>query len=519
MEATDVLIIGAGPTGLMLANWLVRLGVRVVIADGKAGPTRESRAVIVQVRSLEVYDQLGIPAAEQGQRAEAITLWQGNQRIGSVALTALGTGITPHPYPLILEQSRNETLLYEHLLTLGGTVRWRTRFTGLAAERDGVTATLEGEDGTRQTVRARYICGADGTHSALRHALGIPFPGSSNASHFYVADVHATGSLDEGRANFYFGTIDFLLAFPLDAHDHVRLIGIAPPPRDEGAPPAFADVREGIEQRMGIQVHTVEWFASFRVNHRVAEHFRLGRAFLLGDAAHAHSPIGGQGMNTGLLDAQNLAWKLAAVVRGDADERLLDRYASERRPIARTLVQTTDRLFTLLTTDNAITGLVRGRLLPLLLGRLLRSRPVTPAHADQRMRGPALARLAFGSVSQLRINYRRSPLSRGRAGTVRGGDRLPFVPFGTSSNFAALEEACPQIHVYGIPAPDLRRWCARHPDFRLHVFPYTRAARAAGFADGATYLLRPDGYVSLALPRFEDQELTRMLRDGWGWNV
>lgn len=519
MESTDALIIGAGPTGLMLANWLVRLGVRVLVADSKAGPTHESRAVIVQARSLEVYDQLGIPAAEHGQRVGAITLWQGDRRISSVVVGPLGAGLTPHPYPLILEQSRNEALLYDHLLTLGGAVRWRTRFTGLAAGRDGVTATLQEEDGTRHTVQARYVCGADGAHSPLRHALGIPFPGSSNANRFYVADVRATGCLDAGQANFYFGATDFLLAFPIDAREHFRFIGIVPPTSAQSSAIGFTDLRAHIEQRLGIRVCSVEWFSTFMVHHRVADVFRLGRAFLLGDAAHAHSPVGGQGMNTGLLDAQNLAWKLAAVIRGDAEERLLDSYARERRPVARALVRTTDRLFGVVTARNAATTLVRGRLVPLLLGRLLRGPSSATPRAVRRRRGPALARLAFGFVSQIRIAYPHSPLSRGRAGGVRGGDRLPFVPLGTSSNFAALREARPQIHVYGTPAPGLRAWCTRHPTIPLHVFPHTRAARAAGLAEGATYLLRPDGYISLALPRFDEGALTRMLRQGWGWTL
>ena len=518
METTDVLIIGAGPTGLMLANWLVRLGVRVLLADSKAGPTRESRAVIVQARSLEGYDQLGIPAATYGQHVNGITFWQGRRRIAGLAIGTVAEGLTPHPYPLILEQSRNETLLYEHLLTLGGAVRWRTRFTGVTTASDGVTATLQEEDGGSQTVRARFICGADGAHSALRHLLDIPFPGSSNASRFYVADVRATGCLEEGRGNFNFGAADFMLAFPIDDGDHFRLIGIVPPQAHAGSPIPFADVQAHLARRMGIRISAVEWFATFMVNHRVAASFRLGRAFLLGDAAHAHSPVGGQGMNTGLLDAHNLAWKLAAVVRGDADDRLLDSYERERRPIARTLVRTTDRLFGIITARNAIMTLARGRLLPLVIGALLQGpQPAIPP-SGTRQRSAALPRFVFGTIAQLRIAYTRSPLSRGRAGTVRGGDRLPFVPFGTSSNFAVLREACPQIHVYGTPAPDLSAWCARHPAFRLHVFPCTRAARAAGLAENATYLLRPDGYISLALPRFDEQEFTRMVRWGWGWN-
>ena len=178
--------------------------------------------------------------------------------------------------------------------------------------------------------------------------------------------MRATGSLEAGRANFNFGSADFLLAFPIDDREHFRLIGVVPPRQQTEAAIAFADVQPHIEQRMGIRVGAVDWFATFAVNHRVAASFRRGRAFLLGDAAHAHSPVGGQGMNTGLLDAQNLAWKLAAVIRGDADDRLLESYEGERRPIARTLVRTTDRLFGLITARNAVTALVRGRLLPFI---------------------------------------------------------------------------------------------------------------------------------------------------------
>jgi 2-polyprenyl-6-methoxyphenol hydroxylase-like FAD-dependent oxidoreductase len=517
METTDVVIVGAGPAGLMLANWLVRLGTRVFIADSKAGPTRESRALIVQVRSLEVYDQLGIPAAAHGQRVDGITLWQGHRRIANLQIGALADGLTPYPYPLVLEQSRNETLLYEHLLALGGTVHWRTRFTGLTTDSDGITATFEREEGGTQAVRARYICGADGAHSPLRHLLEIPFPGSSNAGKFYVADVHASGSLEAGRANFNFGSADFALAFPMDDRDHVRLIGVVPPLHPGAAAISFADVQPHVEGRLGVRVHSVEWFATFAVNHRVAAAFRRGRAFLLGDAAHAHSPVGGQGMNTGLLDAQNLAWKLAAVIRGDATEHLLDSYEAERQPFARTLVRTTDRAFGLITARNPAMTLLRGRLIPLILGLLFQRTPTaSPAPAKRGRRG-GLPNTFFGIIGQIGIAYPRSPLSGGRAGRVRGGDRLPFVPLGTSSNFAALRDAAPQIHVYGTPAPGLRDWCARHPAFHLHTFPYTRAARAAGLAEGATYLVRPDGYVSLALAEFDEVKLSRMLREGWGW--
>jgi hypothetical protein len=250
---------------------------------------------------------------------------------------------------------------------------------------------------------------------------------------------------------------------------------------------SWDDVSRRVIEWMRIDVANVNWFSTYHVHHRVAEHFRQGRSFLLGDAAHIHSPVGAQGMNTGIGDAVNLAWKLAAVLRERADASLLDSYEPERIAFARRLVATTDRAFTGVTSSSAMARLVRLRLVPYLIPLLFRLRP--------------LRRLMFRTVSQTAVNYRASSLSEGRAGAVRGGDRLPWVePESTGAgtdNFTPLDSIDWQVHVYGEASTDIRAACAERR-LPLHVFAWRRAMRWTGLRRDAVYLVRPDGYVALA---------------------
>lgn len=532
--STDVLIVGAGPAGLMLANWLVRLGVSTLVVDRKAGPTRESRALIVQARSLEIYDQLGMADAvdQAGRRVDGLSVWSATEQLGQFAFGAVGAGRTPHPYVFMLEQSENERLLHEHLRELGGEVRWNTALETLSQDADGVTATLRLPDGTNRRVRASYLAGADGAGSAVRQAVAVPFEGSTNPHLFYVADTVAQGALTSGQVNIKLGGRLFLIGFPMNGDGRFRLIGIVPSARLRSDRPDFEDVRPVVEQDFQVRVSEVAWFSSYAVSHLVAARFRQGRVFLLGDAGHVHSPLGGQGMNTGLSDAHNLAWKLAAVLRGEAGDVLLDSYQSERRAFARSLVRTTDRLFSAVTKDNLITRQLREHVLPALARRVLHSaaedgqappEATSPVADEDEPLGPentpALARLAFGVVSQTRIHYGESQLSKGRAGSVSGGDRLPWVPLGVGDNYQALRSARPGLHVYGDAAADPRAWAARHPGIEAHVYPFTEQAGVAGLRRDAVYLVRPDGYVSLAMPEFDGAALSAMLTHGWGWRV
>jgi hypothetical protein len=280
---------------------------------------------------------------------------------------------------------------------------------------------------------------------------------------------------------------DLLAIFPMKGQGRGRLIGtLRESAIEPGREIGWSDVSRNAVERLGITVDRVGWFSSYRVHHRVAEHFRVGRVFLLGDAAHIHSPVGGQGMNTGIGDAVNLAWKLAAVLRGRAAAPLLGTYEPERIAFAERLVATTDRVFTLVSRNGPIARTVRLEAVPRILPALMQRR--------------AMRRWVFRTISQTAIHYRRSALSQGRAGSVHGGDRLPWVApprDGGDDNFAPLRALGWQAHVYGTPAAAALLACERH-HLPLHTFNWSTQCGEAGLAPDALYVIRPDGYVGLA---------------------
>jgi hypothetical protein len=325
----------------------------------------------------------------------------------------------------------------------------------------------------------------------VRTTLGIGFGGGTYAHLFYVADVQASGAVIDGNIHVALDTNDFLAVFARRPAGAVRLVGTVRSDAARTSPEqiSWEDVSQRVMKWLPIQVERVNWFSTYRVHHRVAEHFRRGRAFLLGDAAHIHSPVGGQGMNTGIGDAVNLAWKLAAVLTGRAPESILDSYEPERIAFARRLVQTTDRAFSMVTSPSWSARLIRLEIFPRLLAVLIKTR--------------AMRRFMFRTVSQTAVNYRGSPMSQGRAGAVHGGDRLPWVPLGEDTdNFAPLASLGWQVHVYGKAQPEIESLC-RDRGVPLHAFPWRAAVGTSGLERDAVYLVRPDGYVGLADPRAE----------------
>jgi 2-polyprenyl-6-methoxyphenol hydroxylase-like FAD-dependent oxidoreductase len=485
---TDVLIVGAGPTGLALALWLARLGVRVRIVDktGEAGTT--SRAVAVQARTLELYSQIGLADAvvERGRNVAAVNLWVSGKQVAHAEFGAMGAGISPFPYALIYPQDEHERLLIDRLADAGVEVERRTELLGSEHAPAHVRARLRRPDGTQSVCEAAYLAGCDGAHSTVREGLGIGFPGGTYAHVFYVADVQASGATMNGEIHVGLDASDFLAVFPLQDDGRARLVGTV----REGAQPldtlSWRDVSQRVIEWMRIEVANVNWFSTYRVHHRVADHFAKGRAFLLGDAAHIHSPVGGQGMNTGIGDAANLAWKLAAVLHGRAHASILDSYEPERIAFARRLVATTDRAFTGVTSSRPIARCVRLDILPRLIPLLFPFR--------------AVRRLMFRTVSQTAVNYRGSSLSEGRAGAIHGGDRLPWVKTDSNAvedNFRPLTSLDWQVHVYGDAAPEMYSLCDGRK-LPLHVFPWRPQMGRMGLRRNAVYLVRPDGYVGLA---------------------
>ena len=490
MQRCEVLIAGAGPTGLVLALWLTRLGVRVRIGDKLAEAGTTSRAIGVQARTLEFYSQLGFAEEiiARGLKFGAANLWVKGRRVARVPFGDMGAGSSPYPYMLMFPQDEHERLLIERLGALGVRVERPTELVGFDDRGAGVIAHLKHADDSDESCEAVYLAGCDGARSVVRDRLGVGFPGGTYAHLFYVADAVGSGPVMNHELHVALDDAGFLAAFPMPGEGHARLIGtVKEAAVAANRPLQWSDVSGVIIDRLKIGVARINWFSTYHVHHRVARRFRAGNAFLLGDAAHIHSPVGAQGLNTGLGDAVNLAWKIAAVLQRRSPARLLDTYEPERIAFARRLIATTDRAFQAVTGDGRVARLIRTRLVPLLMPPLFSLTLVR--------------RFMFRTVSQTAIEYRRSALSSGAAGAIDAGDRLPWFAGdggpGAPGNFAPLVSLDWQMHVYAPASPELAKMCTEH-GLALHVFPWRDSMRASGFAPDAAYVIRPDGYVGCA---------------------
>ena len=479
---TDVLVVGAGPTGLVLALWLTRRGARVRIIDKLPAPATTSRALAVQARTLELYAQLGLADAvvARGRKAAGANLWVAGRKVARAPFGDIGAGVSPYPYALIYPQDEHERMLIDRLHADGVEVERSTELSTFDSSAESIRARLRRPDGSSETCDATYIAGCDGAHSVVRQQLNIAFPGGTYEHVFYVADVDARGAVMNGEVHVALDRNDFLALFPLYDAGRARLVGTVRSNAESRREITWEDVGKQVIEWMRIDVDRVRWLSTYRVHHRVADRFRAGRAFLLGDAAHIHSPVGGQGMNTGIGDAVNLAWKLADVIVRRAGTALLDSYEPERIAFARRLVNTTDRAFVAVTSDSTLARLIRLKIAPPLIAQLFAI--------------PRLRRLMFRIVSQTAITYRESELSEG----PDGGDRLPWVDLGDGGdNFAPLSSLDWQVHVYGTATADLRELCARRA-LPIHEFAWSAAMRRQGIARDALYLVRPDGHIGLS---------------------
>jgi 2-polyprenyl-6-methoxyphenol hydroxylase-like FAD-dependent oxidoreductase len=502
----------------VLALSLARRGVPFRIIDDDRGPGAHSRAMAVHARTLELYRQFGFAGAivDQGVKIATIHLRESKDgesphELSKVDLSQMGDDSTPYPFVLAYAQDDHERFLVQQLEAAGGRVEWNTSLGGFTQDDAGVRATVvrtvtqddagmragvvrAGEE--REEIAAAYICGCDGPHSRVREVTGVGFPGGTYDQHFYVADVKIAQTMDNDL-RMTLGEHTLALMLPVRTTGMQRLIGLVPPELTNERDLSFETIRERVESLLGISVVNVNWFSTYRVHHRVAEHFRIGRAFLAGDAGHIHSPVGAQGMNTGIGDAINLGWKLAHVALGRAGANILDSYEPERIAFARSLVSTTDRAFR--------PGIAEG-----LVGEIAR-RIVAPMVFSVATKFSMTRHAFFRTLSQIRIHYHDSPLSEGQAGDVRGGDRLPWLGRDAVDNFAPLRSLDWQLHVYGDVAPDVSAACAEL-SLPFHSFGWTDDASDRGFERGASYLVRPDGYVALAASENAAEKLRAYVR-------
>ena len=508
----DVLIVGAGPTGLMLANQLGRRGVRTLIIDRHAGPSLQTRALGVQARTLEIYARLGIVdrALELGKRATGANLWAEGRKMARVPLGDAGKSVSPYPFILILGQDDNERIMGDRLRDWGLSVQWNTELLGLEQAPGQVTVTLGQADGTTRKTTAAWVAGCDGARSAVRELNGITFPGAPYQHVFFVADVEMTGNMVPDEVNAYLFRDGFHLLFPMRGRDHWRIVGILPPSLRQQDDVAFDAVIPSLrsEAGAGLSFKACTWFSTYRIHHRSASRFRDRRCFLLGDAAHIHSPVGAQGMNTGLQDAYNLGWTLALVARQQADEGLLDSYEQERLPVARRLLNTTDRAFRLVVSDGRLAGLLRTRVL---------ARIAAFAMGRERIQAAA-----FRAVSQTGIHYRTSRLSTSQqdlpAGAPRAGDRFPWLQLRFRADgsvedlFEQLDDTRFNLIVFGQSLP-AGAALAFGDLLRIHLIPSDAANDAALNRNEiplpSFFLLRPDGHVGLCGARLDAASVAR----------
>lgn len=472
MTHVPVLIAGAGPTGLVLALWLTKIGIKVRIIDKALEKETTSRALVIHARTLEFYRQLKISddVISAGFKFPALNLWINHKPKARVQLSDVGQGLTPFPYIIILPQDQHEELLRKKLKELGVEIEQGAELINFEQNEKPVTAEIRKHDGTIEKLTANYLAGCDGAHSIVRKKLDVGFEGSTYPHMFYVADVIGSGPALNGELHVSLDKSEFMAFFPLKQPGHARLIGIIREDQDHKKDPTWEDVNPRLLKEMDVTISQVKWFSKYRVHHRVASHFQKSRVFILGDASHIHSPLGGQGMNTGIGDAVNLAWKLGEVLKENFEERLLSSYETERISFAKQLVQTTDRAFRFISNDGPIARFVRTRVIPLIIPQVFKR--------------ASTGSFVFRTLSQTGITYNPHPANS--VVELQTGDRLPWIA--SIDNFKFLQSLDWQVHIYGERTIESK--------YKVHTFAWNEEMKSKKLKKDVAYLIRPDGHIA-----------------------
>jgi 2-polyprenyl-6-methoxyphenol hydroxylase-like FAD-dependent oxidoreductase len=492
---TDVLVVGAGPVGLVAACELARRGIRVRIIDKLAAPTTESRAILVHARSLELLDQLGIAGTllDTGVLTHGMRMYAGDRELARIGLDTVDSAF---PYSLTTAQTETERVLTGRLAELGVTVDRGVELTGLEQDPDGVRVTLAHADGTVETAGTGWVVGADGGHSSVRRLVGTRLAGSFKGEQFVLGDVEGRHELDHSSMYSYFGPTGPLLIFPM-RHNRLRLIAQIEGPTVE---PSQDGLQHIIDERAGgiVTITGSHWLTNFEIHHAQVPAYRHGRVFLAGDAAHVHSPAGGQGMNTGIQDAANLAWKLASTVDGRGGDGLLDSYQAERHPVAAEVIKSTTTMTDVGTLHQGLAVRLRNDVMHAATGLA----PVRHLLADQ--------------LEETALRYRQSPIVAGhhpRHVRVRAGDHAPHVGDPAVQEALRTAVAGTSGHVVltvagagaptGAPVPGATAVLVADqpgavPGYDAVVAdPGHAIAARYGLDHGGRAVIRPDGYLGL----------------------
>ena len=482
---TQVIIIGAGPTGLSLAVQLLRYHIDFVILEKNEKTTIFSKALVVQARTLEIFQEIGLAdkALAKGRITTGLNIFHKGRRKAAINLSGLGKGLSPFPFALSLDQSETEKLLAEVLSNNNKDILWNSEFIKLEQNEEKVTAFYNDEHGQERSVEGLYLVGCDGAGSPVRHQLELSFKGDTVPKIFYVADVKLESPvINKNQLFFFLLKKGFVLFFPMEGDGHYRVVGILPGKETDNET-AFNDVEKSLTAEMSIPINFEElrWFSTYRVHSRKADSFSKGRCFIAGDAAHIHTPAGGQGMNTGIQDAYNLAWKLAFVIRGKLNPALLETYDSEREENAKHLLKTTDRMFDIMAGPGIFWNFIRLHIFPGIVWLVSKT--------------SLLSRKIFPLISQTGISYRNSALTvKSSVGSVKAGDRMPFFIFPDGKGiFDYLSQPVFKILFFG----DKKIETEQFQHAGIATFSFTEIPRKLfGNSRNFYIVLRPDNHIA-----------------------
>lgn len=502
----EVLIVGAGPSGLMMACQLALHNISFRIIDKKDHRTNYSGALIIQARSVEIFQQLGIAqtAIHSGLIANEIKIIFNGKKSFTIPVKNIGQGLTQFPCLLMLEQSKTEQLLINFIHNYGYSVERETELERFTQDADGVTSILKLATGEGETIKTKYLIAADGAHSTVRKQLQIPFAGKTYPISLFVTDCKAEVNLPSDQMCFSFSDATTAGFFPLP-DGRWRVDGTISRELDAKDPLTFDDIEKCFAEKtqMKVKLFEPEWFSVFQSHDRYASSFQQNRCFLVGDAAHIHSPVGAQGMNTGLQDSYNLAWKLALVIQEKAKAVLLDTYSSERIVVANKVVRGTDRAFNLVTSRNFFVKRFRVHALPYILQLVL------PLLIKQQ----AIRHFFFRRISEIGIQYQKSSLSHQAslgnfpAYAPKPGDRLPLLRYNENGIALNIQEKVKgtDFHLFIFSKQTLPDAIIKVAEKYTHLIsietiPFTSETsdmyKRLGIGNSGCYLIRPDMYIA-----------------------
>lgn len=488
INRTQVVIVGAGPTGLSMAAQLLRHNIDFIIIEKNKKTTSLSKAIVVQARTLEIFQELGIveEAIKRGQITTDMNLfYKGKKKVG-INLSGLGEGLSAFAFALSLEQNKTENLLVEYLSENEKKVQWKSELTHFEQHDDGLIVYYKDEQEIEHKMEATYLIGCDGAGSVIRHNLGFSFEGSTEPKLFYVADVILKSPVINKNALYmYMIKKGFILFFPMEGAGHYRIVGILPEHKNTIPEYKFSDIDHIIKQQIisPVDFEEVRWFSTYKVHSRKANSFMKGRCFIAGDAAHIHTPAGGQGMNTGIQDAYNLAWKIACTIRGEVNAEVLKTYNTERIANAKHLLQTTDRMFDIMSGVNRFWNFLRLSFFPLFLTLISKSKFVK--------------RQIFPLLSQIGIAYPDSYLTlKSSIGKVKAGERMHYFVFSDGKQiFRYLTEPVFKLLYFG--SNNINIPLSNGVKIKMTFFSFKEIPTSVfGNATDFYILLRPDNHIS-----------------------